>query len=68
MLIPIFQQRTGDGGIGVGAAFVASEIVVFGGAMFLLRREILGLDVAVDIARVLGSSRRSRSCSALPCA
>jgi O-antigen/teichoic acid export membrane protein len=56
MLIPIFQQRTGNGGIGVAAAFVASEIVVFGGAIFLLRREILRLDVAVDIARALGSA------------
>ena len=55
VLIPIFQQRTGNGGIGVVAAFVTSEIVVFLGAMFLLRRE-LELDVTVDIARALGSA------------
>ncbi len=55
-LIPIFQQHTGNGGIGVVAAFVASEFVVFGGAIFLLRRESLGLDISVDMARALGSA------------
>ena len=30
VLIPIFQQRMGNGGVGVVAAFVASEFVVFG--------------------------------------
>ncbi len=56
VLIPIFQQRTGNGGIGVVAAFVASEFVVFGGVIFLLRREGLGLGIAVDMARALGSA------------
>jgi O-antigen/teichoic acid export membrane protein len=56
VLIPIFQQRTGNGGVGVVAAFAASEIVVFGGAIFLMRRGTLGLGVAVDMARALGSA------------
>jgi len=56
VLIPIFQQRTGNGGIGVVAAFVASEFVVFGGAIILLRREGLGLDILVDMTRALGSA------------
>jgi len=56
VLIPIFQQRTGNGGIGVVAAFVASEFVVLGGAIFLLRRASLGLDILVDMARALGSA------------
>src|ERR1700688_2979609 len=56
VLIPIFEQRTGNGGIGVVAAFVASEIVVFGGAVVLLGRGTLGLDVAVDMGRALGSA------------
>jgi O-antigen/teichoic acid export membrane protein len=55
-LIPIFQQRTGNGGIGVVAAFVASEFVVLGGVIFLLRRANLGLDISLDIARALGSA------------
>ena len=56
VLIPLFQQRAGNGGIGVVAAFVASEFVVFGGAIILLRREGLGLDILVDMARALGSA------------
>ena len=56
VLIPIFQKRLGNGGVGVVAAFVASEFVVFGGALFLLPRGSLGLDVVVDMARALGSA------------
>jgi O-antigen/teichoic acid export membrane protein len=55
-LIPVFQQHTGNGGIGVVAAFVASEFVVFGGVMFLLRREGLGADISVNMARAFGSA------------
>jgi O-antigen/teichoic acid export membrane protein len=55
VLIPIFQQYTGNGGIGAMAAFGISEVVVFGGTMFLLRREV-DLGVTVDIARALGSA------------
>jgi O-antigen/teichoic acid export membrane protein len=56
VFIPIFEQRTGNGGIGVVAAFVVSEIVVFGGAVVLLGRGTLGLNVAIDMARALGSA------------
>jgi O-antigen/teichoic acid export membrane protein len=56
VLIPIFQQQMGNGGIGVVAAFGVSEIAVFGGAVFLLWREGLGLDISVDIARALASA------------
>ncbi len=56
VLIPIFQERTGNGGIGVVAAAVASEFVVFAVVIFLLRREVLALDFWVDIARALGSA------------
>jgi O-antigen/teichoic acid export membrane protein len=55
VLIPIFQERMGNGGIGVAAAAVASEFVIVVIAIFLLRREILDLDFWVDIARALGS-------------
>jgi hypothetical protein len=56
ILIPVFQQRMGNGAIGVVAAFVASEFVVFGWAIFLLRRTVLGPDIAVDMSRALGSA------------
>jgi PST family polysaccharide transporter len=55
VLIPIFQQRYGNGGIGVVVSFVASELVVFSGALLLLPRKSLGPGVAVDVARALGS-------------
>ena len=38
------------------AAFVVSEFVVFAGAIFLLRREGVGLGISVDMARALGSA------------
>ena len=56
VLIPYFQQHMGNGGIGVVAAFVASEFIVFAGAIFLLRREGIGLDISADIARAIGSA------------
>ena len=56
VLVPLFQERAGNGGIGVVAAFVASEFVVLGGAIVLLRRASLGLDILVDMARALGSA------------
>jgi O-antigen/teichoic acid export membrane protein len=56
VLIPIFQQRMGNGGIGVVAAFVAGEFVVFGGALFLLRQQRAAPAIAVDMARALGSA------------
>ena len=56
VLIPIFQQSMDNGGIGVVAALVASEFVVFGGAIFLLRRDGLGPGISVNMAKVLGSA------------
>lgn len=56
VLIPFFQQRTGNGGIGAVAAFVASEFVMFAGAIFLLQRKRLGPDILVDLARALSSA------------
>jgi O-antigen/teichoic acid export membrane protein len=56
VLIPIFQQHTGNGGIGVVAAFVASELVVFGGLIFLLWRERIRFRMATDMARTLGAA------------
>jgi O-antigen/teichoic acid export membrane protein len=55
VLIPWFQQRTGNGGIGAVLAFVASEVVVFAGAAFFLPRGSLGLPAALDVGRALGA-------------
>lgn len=55
-LIPFFQQRVGNGGIGVVAAFVISEVVVFGGALFALGPGTLGVSGAIDMGRALGTA------------
>jgi O-antigen/teichoic acid export membrane protein len=56
LLVPVFQQSMGNGGIGVVVAFVASEFVVFGCGAFLLRKEIPMTSFAINIARAAGSA------------
>jgi len=56
ILIPLFQKSAGNGGIGVVVAFVASEVVVFAGALFLLPRGSVGPAVVLDVGRALGSA------------
>ena len=56
VLIPLFQQRMGNGGIGAIAAFGLSEIVVFAGVILVLRREGLTLGLPVDMAKALGAA------------
>jgi len=56
ILIPFFQRRTGNGGLGVVVAFATSEAVVFAGALFLLPRGSFGATAALDVGRALGSA------------
>ena len=56
LLIPLFQERFGNGGIGVVVAFALSEFVVFAGAMMALRRGTLDPGTALDVARALGAA------------
>ena len=56
LLIPVFQARTGNGGIAVVIAFGASEAVVFAGAIITIRRGVLSRAVLVDAARALASA------------
>lgn len=55
-LVPLFQQRYGNGGIGAVAAFVLSEFLVFGGALFLMPRGSLGPAALVDMGRALAAA------------
>ena len=55
VLIPWFQRRTGNGGMGAVLAFVASEVVVFGGSAMILPRRCLGKAVGLDVARALAA-------------
>jgi len=56
ILIPLFQNSTGNGGLGVVVAFATSEAVVFAGALFLLPRGSLGPTAVLDVGRALGSA------------
>ena len=54
-LIPYFQHRWGNGGIGVTVATGLSELLVFSGGLWMLPRGTLDAAVFVDFARALGS-------------
>ena len=56
ILIPYFQQRSGNGGIGVVLAFVLSEFVIFGSSLFLMPRGTLGSALVVDGARAIAAA------------
>ncbi len=56
LLIPLFQERLGNGGVGVVVAFALSEFVVFAGAMIVLRRGTLEPAMALNAARALGAA------------
>jgi O-antigen/teichoic acid export membrane protein len=56
VLIRWFQERYGNGGIGVVVAFALSEFVVFAGAIMVLRRGTLDPVMALDVARALGAA------------
>jgi O-antigen/teichoic acid export membrane protein len=56
VLVPFFQSRFGNGGIGVFVAFGLSEIVVLGGALRILRRGTLTGATALDVARAVAAA------------
>jgi O-antigen/teichoic acid export membrane protein len=56
VLIPLFQEHLGNGGIGVLVAFALSEFVVFTGAMIALPRGTLDPATGLDVARALGTA------------
>jgi O-antigen/teichoic acid export membrane protein len=56
LLIPHFQEHLGNGGVGVVVAFAVSELVVFAGAVIVLRRGTLEPAMGLDFARALGAA------------
>jgi O-antigen/teichoic acid export membrane protein len=54
--VPVFQTRTGNGGIGVIVAFAASELVVFAGSLIVLRRGTLQWSALLEVGRALASA------------
>lgn len=56
LLIPVCQDRFGNGGIGVVVGFAISEVVVTGGALFVLRRGTLQATAGLDLLRALAAA------------
>jgi O-antigen/teichoic acid export membrane protein len=56
VLIPYFQRRYGNGGLGVVVAFATSEILMFSSATAILPRGSLGLPLLIDAGRALLAS------------
>lgn len=56
VLIPVFQEHFGNGGIGVLVAFALSEFVVFAGAMMTVRPGTLDARTGLDVARALAAA------------
>jgi O-antigen/teichoic acid export membrane protein len=52
-LIPLFQDRTGNGGLGVVVSFVSCEVLVFLGLVLLMPRGSLGGRIFVDLGRTV---------------
>ncbi len=55
-LIPWFQARTGNGGLGVVVSFVSCELLIFCGLLLLMPRGTVGLRILTDAARAVGSA------------
>lgn len=56
LLVPIMQERTGNGGLGIVLAVTLSEMMVLCGALVLLPRGTLTRGAAVDTGRALGAA------------
>ncbi len=55
LLIPVFQARFGNGGIGAVVAFGASEVIVFAGALLVVPRGALSAMDLLDLLRALAA-------------
>lgn len=55
VLVPIFQARTGNGGVGLVVAFGASEVIMFAAATWILPRGTLDRGFAADFLRSLAA-------------
>jgi O-antigen/teichoic acid export membrane protein len=56
LLIPLFQRRAGNGGMGLVAAFGLSEGIMFAASVWLLPRGTLGLGFLVEIGRAVAAA------------
>lgn len=56
VLVPVFQRSHGDGGMGIAAAFAASELIMFVTAAVILPRGTLQPAMALDAGRALAAA------------
>lgn len=54
--IPWFQQRYGNGGLGLVAAFGASEVMMFAASILILPRRTLDVSFVADLGRTLAAA------------
>lgn len=52
-LIPWFERRFGNGGLGVCIAVVAAEVLMVTGGFLLVPRSVLGRSLVADVARAI---------------
>ena len=55
-LIPHFQARTGNGGLGVVTSFVVCEALLFSGLLLLMPRGTVGAGILRDVAQALAAA------------
>ena len=53
LLIPVFQRRYANGGLGVGAATVISEVMIAAAALWIAPRGLVGSSLVKTMARTL---------------
>jgi O-antigen/teichoic acid export membrane protein len=53
LLIPLFQARYGNGGLGVVLSFCLSELVMIAAAVIMIPRGAIGRETVLDMARAL---------------
>jgi O-antigen/teichoic acid export membrane protein len=56
ILIPWFQARYGNGGLGVIVAFALSELIMFAGLIAMMPRGVLRLESIVEAAKAIGAA------------
>lgn len=55
-LVPMLQDRTGNGGLGIALSFMLAELIVLSGALLLVPRGTLTMAAAVDTGRAIAAA------------
>jgi hypothetical protein len=52
-LVPIFEQRWNNGGMAIGVAFAAGEVIMLAAAVWILPRHTIGRAMLFDCGRAI---------------